>query len=1250
MFFFSFSVGATDSYGSPQAPAQDSYGSPVASAIDSYGSPKAPSIDSYGSPVAAPVSDSYGSPIGPVENTYQPEPTSAPVTQPPDFVSPEPQYGFTPCPGCAPAPTTTTSSPLEEEGYGSPQADPVGDNSYGSPQGDPVGSDDYGSPAGDPVQEIPRDVDGGLFTPINGQEGTEETFSPVQPGSIAPVPGLDIDLPAIAPAYDPSSPTDISNSEVEEFAGTSAADRPTSTRANDSPVDTTATENERPLAEPMDLEAYTASQDNSGAKAFDKQAVPPPALPLTEDGVTVDIIVENNLPNLPVANQPSQVGPQPQARQVLPTYSFDDVLPTYNNPANSLPTYNPSNNNRPTINNNPRPLPYNPQGVYDPFIFQEKNKPEEPAVSTQPPPTQPTQQTTRPPTQAPTRPTQQPTQPPRPAEPSGPGVTPGGDVNNDVELINIPEFAAPVSANQQSGRPGNSFSFTQFGNSPGFGFGSNINNNQISPVGSGEFVDNSFNSFEQSSESLSNQDPELFNPFGVSFASGFGKSTTRKTTQRTTTTTTTATTTRSTTTRRTTRRPPPQQTFQQQNQSPGGGFNFNNAVNNRPLPPTFAPSVLTFKPFGTPTSNQFGQNSLIELGGTPQPGRPIFSLGFQTTPAPTGPQFSTAQPSFFAGSTTQAPFFGGTITPQQFSPPTTTRRTTARTTTPRTRRTTRRPVLANQILGQGQGINGVNIGTSSAFGRPANLQIGSLDEITGDSGIFFSTPATTFVTPDDFGTPAPGRNRQRSTTTTTTTQSPQQGVNANQVLFSTLRPNRFSNQVLSPSTTRRPTFSQVTTIVPTTSRPTRTTDRPRRPTPVVGLVVPGLLGEKKPVFGNSNQPIQSTTFGGTLQPFVGFGGTPQPSRNSIFSGSPKPFSGPIGNLQEQFRQGNQQVSPSFVPFSNPLRTQSSETDRFIDTATTRTSASQRSPRDPKSAELEGGGTGVAAFSRRNMLMNIILRPGGGEQAKALPRPKVEVSSEGSNVILVRLTFPDNENIHGLRAFTPTDPRELQQFDDLRKNIEPGNVNIERLHAVSSEESGEDDFVETRTIPESLSKAKPTRPTRPPKKQSLKQPSTGYLPPPRTKPHFEKLAKSYLPPSPEQPSHSYLPPPEAPIPDTKPSLSYLPPPPPKAKSPSNQVNVFTLPQEEKAVSTTHSSFFKLKPTSHEEREQIKRSKIKPRRTHGPPPERPRYFYPIMEPFHPYEAMATDKKARRKDQIVEDASVEETKQKLSPKVCQ
>ena len=60
-------------------------------------------------------------------------------------------------------------------------------------------------------------------------------------------------------------------------------------------------------------------------------------------------------------------------------------------------------------------------------------------------------------------------------------------------------------------------------------------------------------------------------------------------------------------------------------------------------------------------------------------------------------------------------------------------------------------------------------------------------------------------------------------------------------------------------------------------------------------------------------------------------------------------------------------------------------------------------------------------------MNIILRPGGGDRAKALPRPKVEVNSEGSNVIVVKLTFPDNENIQVINEFglDPTKAQELQ---------------------------------------------------------------------------------------------------------------------------------------------------------------------------------------------------------------------------------
>ena len=120
-------------------------------------------------------------------------------------------------------------------------------------------------------------------------------------------------------------------------------------------------------------------------------------------------------------------------------------------------------------------------------------------------------------------------------------------------------------------------------------------------------------------------------------------------------------------------------------------------------------------------------------------------------------------------------------------------------------------------------------------------------------------------------------------------------------------------------------------------------------------------------------------------------------------------------------------------------------------------------------------------------MNIILRPGGGEKAKALPRPKVEVSSEGSNVILVRLTFPENENIQGLRAFTPTDPKDLEKFAQLRDSI-ARDASIERISAISSEESSEADFIQdarSRTIfddnkgQRSLS-PNPTRPTRPSK--------------------------------------------------------------------------------------------------------------------------------------------------------------------------
>ena len=65
--------------------------------------------------------------------------------------------------------------------------------------------------------------------------------------------------------------------------------------------------------------------------------------------------------------------------------------------------------------------------------------------------------------------------------------------------------------------------------------------------------------------------------------------------------------------------------------------------------------------------------------------------------------------------------------------------------------------------------------------------------------------------------------------------------------------------------------------------------------------------------------------------------------------------------------------------------------------------------------------------------------GGGDKSRALPRPKVDVRSEGANVIVVRMTFPQNENIQGLRAYTPTEEGDLQvQSHLLRKE----NVKID----------------------------------------------------------------------------------------------------------------------------------------------------------------------------------------------------------------
>ena len=130
---------------------------------------------------------------------------------------------------------------------------------------------------------------------------------------------------------------------------------------------------------------------------------------------------------------------------------------------------------------------------------------------------------------------------------------------------------------------------------------------------------------------------------------------------------------------------------------------------------------------------------------------------------------------------------------------------------------------------------------------------------------------------------------------------------------------------------------------------------------------------------------------------------------------------------------------------------------------------QELARVPKSAsslvdKTDKNQIAISSDARRNMLMNIILRPGGGDKSKALPRPKVDVYSEGANVIVVRMTFPENENIQGLRAYTPDPESDLEKLADIER-ILPENASIERISAISSEENGKGNSI--NGIPEDV---------------------------------------------------------------------------------------------------------------------------------------------------------------------------------------
>ncbi len=54
------------------------------------------------------------------------------------------------------------------------------------------------------------------------------------------------------------------------------------------------------------------------------------------------------------------------------------------------------------------------------------------------------------------------------------------------------------------------------------------------------------------------------------------------------------------------------------------------------------------------------------------------------------------------------------------------------------------------------------------------------------------------------------------------------------------------------------------------------------------------------------------------------------------------------------------------------------------------------------------------------------------------------------MIVVKMTFPPNENIQGLRAYSPTQPAELEKFDVVHNALDP-NARIEQVQAVNLDE-------------------------------------------------------------------------------------------------------------------------------------------------------------------------------------------------------
>ena len=219
-------------------------------------------------------------------------------------------------------------------------------------------------------------------------------------------------------------------------------------------------------------------------------------------------------------------------------------------------------------------------------------------------------------------------------------------------------------------------------------------------------------------------------------------------------------------------------------------------------------------------------------------------------------------------------FFPSSTAPQHRP---TTRRTTRRTT----RTPSRSPVLLQQqtipgLLNNGlddgltDNFNVLNFGTPqlNPFQRPEKLQISErpkIKELGGAAqGIFFSTPATTFVTPPDFATPTPGPTQQPS--------FQQQQLPDNNGPFS------VSNVV---TTTASPfNFAQTTLR----GRGESVTGTPRP-----SFVSPGPVTPFPDVPGNSLSPQFPSSFslGSTPSPSIAIGSSPSPTSISIGS-SPSP--------------------------------------------------------------------------------------------------------------------------------------------------------------------------------------------------------------------------------------------------------------------------------------------------------------------------------------------------------------------------